>query len=298
MGDYAGYGRDLFKAAGVVYIVICLAALLLALWLPKRGWSKLIAVSVVVVLALILPLQATKETARNQVKVDDVKVRYDKAKELFEERCKTAGEKIYRTIQDVISVELIDTRGKFAVSNFADPNWKYAGFPGESSGSQYIAEFLFYHKPREGLYTRSLGWNPVGLRGYRTVAIVEDGQISQYKLLEPENYLNKPDPLQAYARKEIGKAGQIRFAIQYEDISTPEDRANWVAGGRVSVIDRKDNSVLGEFIRYAFEPGLGNTRGDRSPWAFAKQCPITNYGLADGHIRSFIEQVLIPKQGN
>jgi hypothetical protein len=298
MGDYANYGRDLFKAAGIVYIAICLAALLLALWLPKSAWGKVITASVVLALALILPLQLRQEAAQTQVKVDAAKARYEKAKALFDERCKTAGEKIHRTVQDVTTVEIVDTRGKFAISNFADQNWKYAGFPGESNGSQYIAEFLYFHKPSEGNYGRSLGRNPKGLRGYRTVAVAEDGEISQYKLLEPENYLNVSDPLEATARKEVVNARQIRFAIQYEDISKPEDRANWVAGGRVSVIDRKDNSLLGEFIRYAFEPGFGNTGGGRSPWDFAKQCPLTNYGLRDGHIRSFVEQVLIPKQGN
>jgi hypothetical protein len=290
--------QELLKAAGFGYIAVCLIALGVALWLPKRWWGKVIAAAVVLAIATILPLQAKKEIKQEQVQVDDFKQRQAKAKALFDERCKTAGEKIYKTVEGVESVELIGTRGSFDIANYADANWKYAGFPGESSGSQYIAEFLYYHKPRDGQYARSLGSKPDGKRGYPAVFTSEDGQIYRYQLLESSKYVNDPDPLKAYASKEFTKSVNARFSVVYEDISKPNDRLSWIAGGKVMVIDRKDNSVIGEFIRYAFEPGLGNTHGERSPWAFSMQCPVTSYGGRTGHIRSFVEQVIIPKQGD
>ena len=110
--------QEILKGIGFAYIALTLLALALALWLPKRWWGKLVAVAVVIGIFSILPRQAQKEIARDQVKADEFKVRYDKAKALFDERCKTAGEKIYRTVENVEGVLLMKVRPEEI--NFSD----------------------------------------------------------------------------------------------------------------------------------------------------------------------------------
>ena len=127
--------------------------------------------------------------------------------------------------------------------------------------------------------------------------IEEQGQHFRYRLVAQSEYKNLSDLVKDYGSKEIVTTDYLRYAVTYDNIPDPEGRANWVAGGRVSVVDRATNELLGEFIRYAFEPGLGNTGGMRSPWGFAGQCPVPNDGGGPGDIRSFVEQVLKPKQG-
>jgi hypothetical protein len=69
-----------------------------------------------------------------------------------------------------------------------------------------------------------------------------------------------------------------KYGITWDDISTPADRENWIAGGSLKVIDLQTNEVIGEHIGYMFDRGLGNTSGGRSPWSSARSnaCPPLN----------------------
>jgi hypothetical protein len=297
MGDYASYGRDLFKMAGFIYIAISITAIGLALRYAEPGKSKIIAVLLVAALFSILPLQGYWQLLKQRRVADEFKVRFDKAEALFDERCKTAGEKIYRPVEDVEGIVLVNPLGRFSLGNLADRDWIGAGFPHESGGNHYIMEFLYFNKPKVGQYARSLGPKPGGLKGYPYVDIEEQGTHFRYKLVAESEYKNLSDPVKDYGSKDIVNADYPRYEVTYNNITDPEGRANWVAGGRLTVVDRANNELLGEFIRYAFEPGLGNTYGERSPWGFAQLCPVSTYGGGPGHIRSFVERVLKPKQG-
>jgi hypothetical protein len=84
-----------------------------------------------------------------------------------------------------------------------------------------------------------------------------------------------------------------RYAIEWRDVSTKEDRESWIAGGSLKVTDRKTGEVIGERTGYLLETGFGNTGGQRSPWSwaryYAKSCPPLN-----DHNRVFVEKVLQP----
>ena len=232
--------------------------------------------------------------------------KYEKAKALFDERCKTAGEKIYRTVENVEGVLLVNTRGKLHSGNTNDQNWEGAGFPGESSGNQYIFEFLYYNTPAYENRARDLSPKKQlnSVRGYHFVEIEESDGRYRYTMGDASQ--NGPpgstDRVFGFDSRELTTAPVPRYTISYENIPDPEGRAHWVAGGKVKIVDRTTNEILGEFTRYSFDTGLGGTGGFRDPWGWAAtygpRCPQTKYGLADGHIRSFVEQVIKPKQGN
>ena len=292
-----GIGADLVRGIGLVLWGLLAVALLVALFKPKTITGK--ALSSLLVLGIFFGPMVP-----GAMRANEHKKRYTKAQALFDERCKTAGEKIYRTVEGVEGVLLENTRGKFDISNFKDQNWDGAGFSGESSGNRYIMEFVFYNIPSIGLAARSLDAKPGGVRGYKTVDAELAGQIKQFSLRDVEKYTAAgfSGPVEKFGSVREIPVSKARYAVVYENIADPEGRVHWVAGGTVKVVDRTTNEILGEFTRYSFDTGLGETGGGRDPWSWAAtygpRCPLTTYGNSSGHIRSFVEQVLKPKQGN
>ncbi len=289
--------RDLLQAAGTGYLLIVLIALAAVVWFARGKVMKALGAAVVLGLGSILPWKSYQESVKVQQKISEFQRRQAAARAVFDERCKKAGEKIYKTVEGVEDLLLVDTRGSYDISNFSLRDWKYAGFPSESSGKQYVMEFLYYNRPASGSRARSLGKTPGGMRGYTTVTADLDGRPRRLNLKAQAEYRNLGDSVLDYANELPLSVVPPRYAVRYEDVSDPETRVHWVAGGRVVIVDQLEQAVLGEFIRYAFEPGLGSTVGSRSPWMFAVQCPASAYGGSSGHIRSFVERVLVPVQG-
>jgi hypothetical protein len=289
--------KDLLQAAGIGFLLLAAIGIGLALWLPKKWWGKFLGVLAVGFVISIPLYKTTQETQQQQAVVNDHKERLAKAQALFDERCKTAGEKIYKTVEGVGGILLVNPRPDRSNADRANRDWLGAGFPGESGGNQYIMEFLYFNKPQSGLQGRELGWVRGGLKGYPYVDVDDQGKHFRYRLRAESEYVYGSDPLKAYGKRELVADAFPRYAISYENINDPLGRANWIAGGRVTVIDQKNGELLGEFVRYSFEAGFGDTYGERSPWGFAKQCPLTNYGGASGHIRSFVERVVKPGEG-
>lgn len=94
------------------------------------------------------------------------------------------------------------------------------------------------------------------------------------------------------------------FSITWDDISTREDRDNWIAGGVLKVIDKKSGEIIGERRGYMMDQGQGNQDGGRSPWAFAynnacPKLPTVSDGRAIrvGHSRKFILSILQSQEG-
>lgn len=87
--DLTPFG-SLLTGIGIAYWLLALAVAGLALWLLPRWWLKL-PVAVLVVGGFIYPVATHVDTQRQQY--DVAKERLDKAMALFQERCKTAGER-------------------------------------------------------------------------------------------------------------------------------------------------------------------------------------------------------------
>jgi hypothetical protein len=287
MGDYANYGRDLFKAAGFIYIAISVIAIILALWLPKSKIDKAISAVIVIALASILPIQGLQQIRAQQATADEFKQRYDKAKALFDERCKTAGEKIYRTVEGVEGIRLLNLRPE-KISN----DGQYAlddQYGHDVGGLGYIASFL---RPTEQM-DLARDSPELKLPGYRIVETLEGNEVKHYIKsfkLHPNGH---PYPSTQDTKTTKFKA---RYALRYEDISTPEDRENWIAGGAIRILDQQTNEIVAERVGFLFDKGLGNTSGGRTPWSWARTyvpaCPIVSE-----HNQVFAFKVLKPSAG-
>jgi hypothetical protein len=291
MRDY-WFTQELLKAAGFGYLAVCVIALGLALWLPKRGWVKALMATMVLGIASVLPFIAVQEKKQEQVQVDDYKKRYNEAKAVFDEKCKSAGEKIYKTVDNVEGILLMNVRKNHYIQGSydskQDPNWPDAGLPFEPGGDEYITTFLGWEHKHE----KDAGRGYINTRskdsfskGFDYVDVVrEEGAIKRYRLVNDE----------LLEEKVGGKATQ--YAVRFENFSDIEARRHWIAGTKISIQNVRTKELLAEKVAYAFEPGFGSTEGHRQPWLFAVTCSEFNQQRTRATTRFFVDNVLKPIQ--
>ncbi|MBK9521551.1 MAG: hypothetical protein IPO13_08025 [Rhodocyclaceae bacterium] len=252
--------------------------------------------------------------------------RYHAGKALWDEKCSTvAGEKIYRTVEDVEVVLLMKVRHKAGDREWADPLWPGAAFAQEGTDDHYITGFLGYeHAPGIGP-TGKLGTvtpsnrgyiapdrRNSNLPGYRWVDVIDekDGKRWRYsgsvkvtgqmdtsaigvkKLLErePNHDLNV---YRWTLDKTPAPDPAPRYGVTFEDHVIPEERILGVASSTVKVIDLKTNELMGELTRYAVRGAL--SRANPSPWLTAYRCPDHAVGTGAA-TRKFVDQILVPKK--
>lgn len=278
-------------AIGWGYISVTVAAVALALWLPKSRRAKGLLTTAVLALASILPIQGCEQFLQERQAGKIREARYRVARDLFEERCKRAGEKINKTVEGVEGITLLNLRTATFDEREKDPNWAGAGLPDDATNDGYIGNYLEWeHRPGESEgrgYLTPWPKNAVGA-GYEYVDVLQSDKTFLRFRLNPTG-VSTSDYLVASPIK----AAPSRYAVRYDDISEPGDRQHWVAGARVTVLDLDTNETLAELTAYAFEPGLGSTAGFRQPWRFAATCPHRGSRYAT---RFFVDQILKPIQ--
>ena len=233
---------------------------------------------------------------------------YEKAKALFEEKCRTvAGEKIHRKVEGVEGVLLMKVRPAVGDRQWKDRMWPGAAFARETFGDGYINSFLGYEysssstgepvSPQRRGYINVARY-PGGLPGYRFVDVIDEKDGRRYRYTgrydepwkrDPERYsrtatffvlerIEAPDPAP-------------RYAVDYEDHVIPEEREMGLASTTIRVIDRQTGEILGEMLRYAWSR-TGPSKNNPVPWLTAIRCPSRQWTGAD--TRQFVDQVLIP----
>ncbi len=296
--DLTPFGAAL-QAIGIAYWLIAVVMLVLAVRGPKRGRDRVIAVALVVALFGFLPgrIGWQEYQARN---------RLNAAMARFEMRCKSAGEKINRTMENVDGVVWMKWRPtgnnpeQFALD---DPYGK------DCSGDECIKRLL--------RVTKGVDLNPDDAKenanGHRFVETIDPSDGKRYRYFGVMK-LHPRWTEQAIARqKELTGKGlgasaypfslerepianfTARYGITWDDISTREDREQWIAGGSLKAIDLQNNEVLAERVGYLIDPGQGSTAGFRDPWGWAHssapRCP-----RIDERTWEFATRVLQPKK--
>jgi hypothetical protein len=167
--------------------------------------------------------------------------------------------------------------------------------PNAPVGEGYASHFLSYENnlnpgnERGTLGSKAI--NPIA-RGFQFVDVKRpEGGFVRYRV-----NTNRPDTSAPYLATESVNTSDARYAVDYQDISTPEGRANWIAGGYVRVIDTKTGEVLAEMTAFGFERGFGSKAGARQPWRFAQHCKAS-VGERYQSVRFFVDQVVKPFQG-
>jgi len=284
-----GVGADLVRGVGWILWGLIAVGLWLALSKPKTVAGKVISTALV----LAAPVAILGPTAYRSY---EYRKRYEVAQAYFDERCKTAGEKIYKTVEGVEGIQLWGMRGGDRVKDEDNPNWHAAGMPNAPVTEGYVSHFLDYENNlNPGAERGTLGSKPKNViaRGFRFVDVKKtQGNFLRYRI-----NTNRPNTSAPFLASEPVSTSDARYAVDYQDISTPEGRANWVAGGLIKVIDTQTNEVLAEMTAFGFERGFGSKAGARQPWRFAKHCGAS-VGERYQSVRFFVDQVVKPLQGS
>ena len=228
--------------------------------------------------------------------------RLAKAEAMFQERCKKAGEFIYRTAENVEGIFLLKLRpsemNKRDQYKMDDPYGRDVG------GIGYIKNFLLDRDANQSLVDQN------GVKNgylYADAIDLEDGKRYRYTGRMEEPWQRDKSYEEGYMRFVLDKVtapdSAPRYGVTYDDISTREERDYWIAGSSLRVIDLKTNEVMAERIGYMFDPGQGSDSGGRAPWLLARfyACPPFprdpgGHPFVMDQTRDFVEKVLHIKQ--
>lgn len=320
-----------FDAEDIVRLVLWAfgAALLLSLILTvvfnKTSKSRVIGpLKVLVIFAGIVgfgyykiishPKELAQEESRREglpTTREEVAERDAKAKALLEERCKTAGEKVLKTIENVEGFVWQRWRPEI---NLGDQYALTDPYGWNCSAAECIKGML---RATEGiaLNPQEAGWHE---RGYRFIesADPKDGVSYRYtgvirlpdiwtpeKIAEENSRSGQELSSSTYRfvveRQPVGTFA-ARYGVIWDDVSTPEDRKYWIAGGVLRIVDLKTGELIAERTGYLMDPLQGSRDGFRTPWTWVRSSPKASLACPpiSGHNLEFIRTVLKPKQEN
>jgi len=278
---------------------------------PTLRWRYVTAVAVVVIALSACASGTTSVSA--EVKAIEEKARTAVA--LYQERCKTAGVKIHKTVENVEGVFVMKRRPEthdFATRLAVDPYGR--DFPGDA----FLTSLLKgSYESGVGNYAAASSTTPPPARGYYFVDAIDpkDGQRYRYTGAVKDVVRTRP-PMSTRAGETFTATEFVlerqpatglapRYGITYDDIATPQEKAHWVAASSLRVIDLETGEVLAERLGAMVDPGQGNTLAGRAPWLVAAQHACPAFSLPEDprtppanaqrrQTQRFVEQVLKP----
>jgi hypothetical protein len=299
--DMTPFGSVL-SGIGALYWLVVLAALGLVLWKCKGWVARVIGCSLVLAVLVVPVVWRVVDLSQKQAAF---KARLDVAMARFEMRCKSAGEKTTRTVENVDGVVWLKwrTEGRNHDDQFKldDP------YGNDCTGESCVVRLLRATKgleldPKKELHHHT---------GYRFVESRDpkDGVLYRYTLRltgpDPTDPRWAPHRIDPELDKEVISQTTARYAITWDDISTREDRESWIAGSSLKVIDQQTNEIVAERIGFMVDQGQGNKAGFRSPWGFAEYtaCPAFDQGASrtpnlTSKSRDFIRKAIQSTQGS
>jgi len=285
--DLTPFG-SLLNALGLLYWAVVLGVMAMALWLPK-SWQMKLAVAAIMGGIFVGPVALHLHRAKKQR--DAAQARLEESMALFKQRCKSAGERIVRTVDGVEGILWMKWRDK-------EINYSKQFKLDDPYGTDCIAEDCIRMLLR---VTSGVMLNPekaeMHAKGYLFLETVDpyDGMLVRYTAnIEETDRFSSTQPNQSASISKPQSSGasmfvlkrepingvNVRYGIKWEDISSQEDREHWIAGGSIKVIDLYTDEVVAVRIGYLIDPGQGSTAGFRSPWTWAKsygpRCPLSH----------------------
>jgi hypothetical protein len=244
-----------------------------------------------------------------------VEAKLKKAEAHFEMRCKTAGERIVRTVDNVEGVVWMKWRDKPDVNDDYD-QYKLSDPYGRDCTAESCIEQLLSLDSTQGRFAQEVerrrgryrfvdSINPADGKKYHYVGAMvprwSDESVAKYRA---EKGKDVDDDVYWFKHTKTEITGfSARYGITWDDISTRDDRDHWIAGGSLKLIDMKTNEVIAERVGYMIDRGLGSKTGFRSPWTMARRsaCPpfpggMHRYPATDNVL--FVLKVLRPTKGS
>lgn len=292
-----GPGADILRGIGILMWMFIIGILVGAWALPNTRPGKYLAVATVLGLLIAFPGRWAWE---RQKRSDHYHARLQQARAHFQERCKNAGEKIYRTVEGVEGLILLRIRKKNdpQYQSFEDP----FGSNSNPSGDNYITSFL---APRDEENNVMFGWwkdrSKISIKSYRFVDVADEDAPKIHRYFGSQSPLTpNSDRIEFQLKKATTPKTLPRYAVVFQDLTTPEEREQWIAGSLFRILDLITGEILAERIGYFMDEGLGSRATQRVPWIQAKQWACPSFSIGNWYRgtwdRDFVEQVLKPTQ--
>jgi hypothetical protein len=263
MIELTGFGSVL-RGIGILYWLLAIGAIALALYKNKTTRTRTIWTIVAVLVFGFLPAKQMIEQYQKNAFAKE-------AWAYFRHKCDTeAGEKIYKTFTGVRSVLVVKPLPSATDKDNFDQFWY-----GDPYSASTASGRALYAATRLTLDRRHRSGSGVQ-KGLDFVEMKNESGNGYTRIYRPvsNNELSVKEKIQ----RPISKYG-----VEWEDISTPENRKFWVAGSRFRVIDLEDNSVVAERIGYLIEAGFGSTAGQRRPWLTSRGIGPNGRSCPDAH---------------
>ena len=266
-------------------------------------WWVGILTSIAVMAVFIVPIAKVdiQEKQENAVKEE----KFLAAKAVFDARCKDAGFKIYRTVDNVEGVTLLNVWPR--EKRKTDQMWEYAGLPDAYGEDSYIQGFLLWRAWDYKINDFSLGVQ--GFARNKPNIPPKADEINRYKYFNGFQYVDvlQNQTYQRYQFKDLYYLDEIattaikkpsRYTVEFENPILPKERKIWIATTKAFVKDSKTGELLGEAAWHSFHGPQGEIKySGTGVWDRAKVCPY----IADDQnnpIQYFVLKVLKPKQLN
>ena len=212
----------------------------------------------------------------------------------FTKRCtEDARITIKRVIENVDGVFIMKPRKKATSGDLQDQFWM-----GDPYG--YAAQEV--ERPQTFLYdsTHSSIGRPRTevIPGYRYVELPNPAKESDPNASAFVKWTGAEARERGY-QKEISTSVQSResrFGFEWEDISTPEDRKYWIAGGRTRIVDLQTGEVVAERVGYLIDPMQGGRVGGET-WLYSNGNACPRFENDWEKTQEFLGQVLKSPKG-
>lgn len=294
--------QNLFSQFSTGYLLLVVLILIAAVWSQKTPGQKVIVALGVIILFVVVPVLPYPERPARLIKLKPVDTeKLNQAMSLYNKHCESAGEKIYKTVDNVNGVFLMKVRPKG--TNYGNQFKMDDPYGRDEGGDRYLMEFLYGRNDIGGSDTKSTQG------GFRYIDAVDskDGQRYRYTGFVDEPLKHNPNASEGHAVFSLKKIPVPAkplpsYGVTYDDISTQEDREHWIAGSSLRVIDLQTNEVIAERIGYMIDYYQGQPGEERAPWISAAKnnaCPPFpsipgQPRIQIGQTRRFVEKVLHP----
>ena len=251
----------------------------------KKNYRVIVAVLVSFLVSLFWTIPIKKEEKKTIAKYNEQKEKYEEARAVFDEQCKKAGEKIYRTVDNVDGIILLkvwgenDNRSRHVRTQ--DQMWEYAAYTG-SGGKFFVGIFL----SKGDVYKNNKNSKMFkDFIGYQYVDVPNEEQFTHYT-----GEFNGQYWIDDTNNEEIISKSSARYAVTFETDVNPELRKYWVAGVTFKIIDLQTNELLAEKTIFNFSQTLGKRMHGLSWAADNIEC-----GIDRKTIHEFVFSVLKPQ---
>lgn len=281
---------DLASLLATAYALLFLVSAGLVVWLVRSWQGKATALAIVSV-AFAYPLITGQQEEKQRVAHNEM------IAERFRKLCREqAGDKIYKTVEGVEGFLIMRPRKPTKDhQEYLDQFWM--GDPyGHSDLEAEKPEYVFL-SDRPGFEGTSVKISP--LRGYDFIELplpLPAGAVgSSYLRIEAaKRYVDGHGQQQIAYKKEKVREPRSRYGYEWIDISTPEERRYWIAGGRIRIIDLITGELVAQRTGYVIDIEQGARAGGGIPWLLAQRNACPPFESTTTKTKEFIAKVLKP----